>query len=201
MRASAAIAAIVVEARRCAPRHPRPSVFRSCPGSAAISISGPLRDAAAPPFGEVGAGGAEFGRRWRWSWRRTSCGGPPFQCGDQSGRAGSEFRSGRTPVALRIALAIAGEVGTVATSPMPTLPPSTWSKPPSSKCTSIARRVGDAGNAVVLHACASGCRRSADRFRALRRARSRCPGSPSPPPGCARAQALRSCRPQFRYER
>jgi hypothetical protein len=48
--------------------------------------------------------------------------GPPFQCGDQrSGRIGISVS--RMPVALRMALAIAGEVGTVATSPMPTLPP------------------------------------------------------------------------------
>ena len=41
----------------------------------------------------------------------------------RSGRIGSSVSL--MPVALQMALAIAGDVGTVATSPMPTLPPST----------------------------------------------------------------------------
>ena len=53
----------------------------------------------------------------------------------RSGRNG--IWVGRTPIALRMAFEIAAAVGTVATSPMPTLPPSTWSNPPSSKTTSI----------------------------------------------------------------
>ena len=75
----------------------------------------------------------------------------PFKSSSRrSGRIGNSC--GRTPVALQIALATRGKVGTVATSPMPTLPPITWPKPPSSKCTSMQRRVRDAGNAIILQA-------------------------------------------------
>src|ERR1700754_1038738 len=92
-----------------------------------------LRNAAAPAFGEVGAGGAEFG-----CMDGCGCHAAVLPCSaamSRSGRIGSSVS--RIPVALQMALAMAGDVGTVATSPMPTLPPSTWSKPPSSKCTSI----------------------------------------------------------------
>src|SRR6266436_4765621 len=97
-----------------------------------------LRNSAAPPFGKVGTGGAEFG----------ALGGGGHGCGRHAAAlpfSAAIRRSGRIgisvslmPVALRMALARAGDVGTVATSPIPTLPPSTWSKPPSSKCTSIS---------------------------------------------------------------
>src|SRR5213080_4607053 len=86
-----------------------------------------LRNAAAPPFGKVGTGGAEFGAR----------GGGGHGCGPHAAAlpfSAAIRRSGRIgisvslmPIALRIAFAIAGDVGTVATSPIPTLPPSTWS--------------------------------------------------------------------------
>src|SRR6202043_3079148 len=96
-----------------------------------------LRNTAAPAFGEISAGGAEF----RWPRESSHCCGChaaalPFNAATRrSGRIGISVSL--TPIALQMALAIAGDVGTVATSPMPTLPPSTWSKPPSSKCTSI----------------------------------------------------------------
>ena len=86
-----------------------------------------LRNAAAPPFGKVGTGGAEFGAR----------GGDGDGCGCHAAAlpfSAAIRRSGRIgisvsliPIASRMALAIAGDVGTVATSPIPTLPPSTWS--------------------------------------------------------------------------
>ncbi len=50
----------------------------------------PLRDAAAPPFGKVGAGGAEFGAER--SWLRWSCCGPPFQGGNETVGPDRNFR-------------------------------------------------------------------------------------------------------------
>ncbi len=83
MRASAAMAAMVVRApmrnvASVAPMHPD-----------RIGRGGDIdqrsrRDAAAPPLGEIGAGGAEFGRVRGGHGCRKSCGGPPFECGDQT---------------------------------------------------------------------------------------------------------------------
>src|SRR5258705_13049889 len=94
------------------------------------------RDAAAPSFAKIGAGGAEFGLLHGGNGCGVHAAALPFKAATRrSGRIGSAVNL--MPVALQTALAIAGDVGTVATSPMPTLPPSTWPKPPSSKCTSI----------------------------------------------------------------
>ena len=122
MRASAAIAAMVVKA----PMRTSPSAPQCIPvvsGAAARSISGPVETPLRRRLGQVGAGGAEFGAAWR-SWLSLSCGGPPFERGDQP--VGTDRNFGQ-PDADRVAMALAsaGEVGTVATSPMPTLPPST----------------------------------------------------------------------------
>src|SRR6266403_2022979 len=97
-----------------------------------------LRNAAAAPFGKVGTGGAEFGAPGGDGHRcRRHAAALPFNAAiRRSGRIGISVSL--MPIALRMAFARAGDVGTVATSPIPTLPPSTWSKPPSSKCTSIS---------------------------------------------------------------
>ena len=92
------------------------------------------RDAAAAALREVGARGAELGlsgRRDDWRHRRHAAVLRWRRSISRSGRIGISY--GLTPIALRIALAIAADVGTVATSPMPTLPPRTCSNPPSSK--------------------------------------------------------------------
>src|SRR5260370_29063491 len=99
---------------------------------------GSHRNSAAPPFGKVGTGGAQFG----------ALAGDGHGCGCHAAAlrfSAAIRRAGRIgislsliPVALRTALARAGDVGTVSTSPLPTLPPSTSSKPPSSKATSIS---------------------------------------------------------------
>ena len=82
------------------------------------------RDAAAPPFAEIGAGGAEFGRAGLGHRCGRHAAVLPFSADiRRSGRIGISVSL--TPVALRMALASAGDVGTVATSPIPTLPPST----------------------------------------------------------------------------
>src|SRR5258708_7233309 len=97
-----------------------------------------LRNSAAPPFGKVGAGGAEF-RALARAGHECGCHAAalPFSPAiRRSGRIGISVE--RMPGGLRMALARAGEVGTGATSPLPTLPPSTWAKPPSSKCTSLS---------------------------------------------------------------
>src|SRR4051794_27645781 len=86
-----------------------------------------LRNAAAPPLGKIGTGGAEFGYINGGS-HGCGCHAAVLACHAamrRSGRIGSSVSL--MPVALRMALAMAGEVGTVATSPTPTLPPSTWS--------------------------------------------------------------------------
>ena len=92
------------------------------------------RDAAAAALREVGARGAELGLSGRgddWRHRRHAAVLRWRRSISRSGRIG--ISNGLTPIALRIALAIAADVGTVATSPMPTLPPRTCSNPPSSK--------------------------------------------------------------------
>src|ERR1700738_1474742 len=82
---------------------------------------------AAPPFGKVGTGGAEFrGLGGGGDGCGTHAATLPFSAATRrSGRIG--ISASRMPVAWRMALATAGEVATVATSPIPTLPPSTWS--------------------------------------------------------------------------
>src|SRR6266516_6381441 len=85
------------------------------------------RNSAAPPFGKVGTGGAEF-RVLARDGHGCGCHAAalPFSAAiRRSGRIGISVSL--MPIALRRAFAIAGDVGTVATSPIPTLPPSTWS--------------------------------------------------------------------------
>src|SRR4051794_2420430 len=95
------------------------------------------RYAAAASLGKVGAGGAEFwGFGGGHGCLRHAAALPLSADIRRSGRIGNSVS--RMPVALQRALATAGEVGTVATSPIPTLPPSTWPNPPSSKCTSMS---------------------------------------------------------------
>src|SRR5947199_2382945 len=86
-----------------------------------------LRNSTAPPFGKVGTGGAEF-RVLARDGHGCGCHAAalPFSAAiRRSGRIGISVSL--MPIASRMALAIAGDVGTVATSPIPTLPPSTWS--------------------------------------------------------------------------
>ena len=124
MRASAPIAAMVVKAPMVAAPS-APQVTPIVVGRGVEIDQRSPRDAAAPPLGKVGAGGTEFGALGE---SRHRCGRHaavlPFKAEiSRSGRIGISVSL--TPVALRMALASAGEVGTVATSPIPTLPPST----------------------------------------------------------------------------
>src|ERR1700751_559090 len=80
---------------------------------------GALGDAAAAALAEVCAGGAELRRQTCCGHRAHAAALPLKAARMRSGRNGISVS--RTPIALRTALAIAGEVGTVATSPMPTL--------------------------------------------------------------------------------
>ena len=199
MRASAAIAAMVVKApMRAAPSAPQCDSDGVGRGRDIDQRSS--RNAAAPPFGKIGTGGAEFGAWRRRSWLRKSCGGPPFQCGDQAvgpdrdlgqpdadgvANGVGDRRRSRHGCDLADADAAAEHVVEAAFVEMHV-------------DRRACRRCRECDSPPFRR---SACRRSGDRFRALRKAHSRCPGSPSPPPGCAPARALRSCRPQSRCER
>src|SRR5258708_12109963 len=83
------------------------------------------RKPAAPAFGKIGTGGAEFGS-FRESGHRCGCHAAALLFNAairRSGRIGISVI--RIPIALRMALAIAGEDCTVSTPPMPTRPPTT----------------------------------------------------------------------------
>ena len=134
MRGSVAIAAMVVRApMRAAPSAPQPIPMVS--GAAEISISGPRETPLRRRSERSVPAARNSGSRCVMDAEVMPRVLPFSAAISRSGRIGSSVS--RMPVALQMALAMAGEVGTVATSPMPTLPPSTWSNPPSSKCTSI----------------------------------------------------------------
>ena len=177
MRASAAIAAMRGEGADARSRRRRPNASRSCRARADDIDQRSRRDAAAPPFGEVGAGGAEFAPGCDGG---HGCGchaaalpfsaaieavGPDRQsrsAGCRS-RCGWRWRSPATSARLR---------------------PRRCRRCRRArgrsrlrrKCTSISGRVGDAGNAIILHAAAEDVAGARNRLRALHRARSRCPG-------------------------
>ena len=107
--------------RRCASVPSAPQCMPVMSDAGTISIKRPRRDAAAAAFGKISAGGAEFDAAVMAAAHAAAL--PLSAAIRRSGRIGNS--SSRMPMALWMALATAGEVGTVATSPMPTLPPST----------------------------------------------------------------------------
>ena len=198
--ASAAIAAIVVSAPMvAAPSAPHVDADRVGRRGEIDQRSLAKRRCAAVRKGRCRRRGIRRVER-KPSSMRMSCCGPPFQCGNQAVGPDRNFgqpdaggvangigerRRGRHRRHLADPDAAAEHVIETAFVEM---------HDRSRAC----RRCRECGNPPSRRRA---CRRCADRFRALRRAHSRGPGSPSPSPGCAPARARRSCRRRCRYGR